>query len=134
MAEAKSPSLAFAIERLKKNPNAVFADLKKDAEKLAMEGKNVTIVVTVLMISCHVPTSFSTKIVGAHTTTRPTHSAKKMARLAAFEAAVANRSNTPTSSDTSDGISAWCVCDIGVSVPRSSTFDTAPRGGSAAFR
>lgn len=37
MAEAKSPSLAFAIERLKKNPNAVFADLKKDAEKRGLK-------------------------------------------------------------------------------------------------
>jgi hypothetical protein len=37
MAEAKSPSLAFAMERLKKNPNAVFADLKKDAEKRGLK-------------------------------------------------------------------------------------------------
>jgi len=37
MAEAKSPSLAFAIERLKKNPNAIFADLKRDAEKRGLK-------------------------------------------------------------------------------------------------
>lgn len=37
MAEAKSPTLAFAIERLKKNPNAIFADLKRDAEKRGLK-------------------------------------------------------------------------------------------------
>src|SRR4051812_47913245 len=62
------------------------------------------IVVTVLMISCHVSTSGSTKKVGAQMITSATQKVKKAARLATFDDHPAKRSKIPTRLDTSLGM------------------------------
>ena len=62
------------------------------------------IVVTVLMISCHVSRSRIRKKLGSQTTTSNTQNVKKAARLAIFDDQPANRSNGPTRSETSLGI------------------------------
>src|SRR4051812_6643567 len=69
------------------------------------------IVVRVLMISCQVLMLWMTAMDGAQITTSSTQNAKNHARLTNLDAAVANRSNQPTCSLTSAGISAslWRV-------------------------
>src|SRR5439155_10988164 len=69
--------------------------------------RKVMIVVAVLMISCHVSTSRSTRTLGAQITMRRTQKAKKAARPTISEANPAKRSKTPTRVDTSVGISTW---------------------------
>jgi hypothetical protein len=64
----------------------------------------VMIVVTVLMMSCHVSTSRRKNKVGAQTTTSKTQNVKNAARLAILDDQPANRSNGPTRSETSVGI------------------------------
>src|SRR4051812_39363757 len=66
--------------------------------------RKVTMVVAVLMISCHVSTLRSRRIDGAHTTISRTQKAKKVARLATSDAHPAKRSKNPTRADTSLGI------------------------------
>src|SRR5439155_6357952 len=70
--------------------------------------RKVTIVVAVLMSSCHV-SNLKTAIVGAHTRSSRTHAAKKGARLEIFAAPPAKRSKKPTLLRTSLGISTGWV-------------------------
>src|SRR4051794_26442263 len=65
--------------------------------------RNVTIVVTVLMISCHVSTALKTKYDGNQTTMRMTQNAKNGARETTPLACSANRSKRPRSGVTSLG-------------------------------
>src|ERR1700730_3349366 len=66
--------------------------------------RNVTIVVTVLMISCQVLMSWMTKYDGAHTRTNSTHMAKNQGLEKKPAATFAKRSNTDTSGVTSEGM------------------------------
>jgi hypothetical protein len=68
--------------------------------------KNVMIVVTVLMISCHVSIDPSRKKLGAQMTTSNTQNVKNVARATRFDVHVAKRSNKPTCSVTSLGMTA----------------------------